>query len=439
MNIVKMVLKHEVNEAMGCTESGAIAYAGSIAISSLKNSGFSVNNNIKNINVIVSPGILKNGNCVSIPNTNGGKGNALAAALGVLINAPEKKLRVLSMAKDFLSEAYSLIKNNQVNVTCNNSVCFHIIFKIQLKSNHCAEVTIFRNHLNVTDVKVDEQHYDSEYISQTIFKGSNTSYRDNLKSLKISDLIEISKKIDDNDRDYIKKGIQMNRKLAQAGTKLNKLGKVLFNLQIKGHLSKDVITSTEILVAYATDARMYGVSLPAMSSGSSGNQGIVATLVPYNYGLKTNKSKEIIEESIVLSHLLNAYVKCFTGDIAPICGCSIAAGVGATSAIVYQEGGSFKIIAKAINNLISAISGILCDGAKASCANKVAITANSVITSALIALEGVDIGEEDGFIGKTAEETIQCLGQISISMESVDPVIIGIMEKKSHNNHCKIY
>jgi L-cysteine desulfidase len=178
---------------------------------------------------------------------------------------------------------------------------------------------------------------------------------------------------------------------------------------------------------------MAGMSLPVMSSGGSGNQGIVAILVPYNVGKHFKTSDQKIWRSIALSHLMNSYIKCFTGDLSPLCGCSIAAGVGAAVAIVYQQkGNDLSKITFAVNNLISDLGGMLCDGAKGGCALKVVSSTDAGIRSAYMALNDHGITEAEGFVGRTAEETIQNLSRISeIGMAKVDDTMLGIMQRKS--------
>lgn len=184
----------------------------------------------------------------------------------------------------------------------------------------------------------------------------------------------------------------------------------------------------EILTASTVDGRMGGAPLPVMSSGGSGNQGVIAILVPYKIGKYNKIPEKRILESIALSHILNAYVKCFSGELSPICGCAIGAGVGATAAIVYQKTKNIKKISDAINNLLARIAGMICDGAKGSCALKVSSATNTVIKSAFLSLDGF-AAKPKGFISKKAEKTIQNLGKITEKgMEKVDEVILEVME-----------
>jgi L-cysteine desulfidase len=153
--------------------------------------------------------------------------------------------------------------------------------------------------------------------------------------------------------------------------------------------------------------------------------------------LKVDEEK--IVRSIALSHLINSYIKCHTGHLSPICGCAIAAGVGAAAAIVYQVAGKeMQKIGLAVNNLISDLGGMLCDGAKGGCALKVVSSTESAIRSAFMALNDYGIASIEGFVGGTAEETIRNLSRISeIGMARVDDTMIKIMAEKPHGVICR--
>jgi L-cysteine desulfidase len=239
--------------------------------------------------------------------------------------------------------------------------------------------------------------------------------------------------MDDEDSRDIRRGIDMNLKIAEAGQNLKKVGYYISNLMHKGFILEDVFSAIKILTASAADARMAGLSYPVMSSGGSGNQGVVAILVPWKVGEFFHIEESKVIRSIALSHLINGYIKCFTGDLSPLCGCAIAAGVGAAVAIVYQQfGKDINKITLAVNNLISDLGGMLCDGAKGGCALKVASSTDSAIRAAYMAMNDHGITQTEGFIGKTAEETIWNLTAISkLGMAKVDDTMLGIMINKT--------
>ncbi|MDM8522884.1 L-serine ammonia-lyase, iron-sulfur-dependent, subunit alpha [Desulfococcaceae bacterium HSG8] len=425
MNIFKEVLKNEVFPALGCTEPIAVAYACSIAA---KETG----DEIEEINIVVDPGVYKNGLAVNVPNTGGEKGNLIAGVLGALIRRPDLKMEILKDTDHgMITRAKELIQAKKAKISYDESKTdLYIGVSVRTRVDSVRAV-IEGGHTNLILL---------EKNSRLIFQkktGKDSSpvqeYKSVLKNMKISDLIDLAENIDSEDYNYLRHGIEMNTKISEAGQKMKKVGYYLSDLMTKGYLMDDVFSSCKIMAASASDARMAGLNFPVMSSGGSGNQGIVAILVPYNVGKAFEIEEEKILKSIALSHLINSYIKCFTGDLSPLCGCAIAAGVGASAAIVYQQKGrDMKKITLAVNNLISDLGGMLCDGAKAGCALKVVSSTDSAIRSAYMAINDHGISEVEGFVGKTAEETIYHLSKISeIGMAKVDDIMLGIMKEKN--------
>ena len=424
LNLFKEVLRNEVFPALGCTEPIAVAYAASIAAKEIKGG-------IKEINITVDPGVYKNGLAITVPNTGGEKGNLIAGVLGALIKQPELKMEILKGTKeDMISRAKELIRAKKAKVTYDESKTDLYIAVFIKTERGSARAVIENGHTNLVRLEKNDRPIFEKKRNETTF--DSQEYKPILKGMKISGLIDLAEHIDDEDYNYIQHGIDMNMKISEAGLKLKKVGYYLSDLVKKGYFLDGIFSSSKILTASASDARMAGLNFPAMSSGGSGNQGIVAILVPYNVGKYFKIQYKKILQSIALSHLINSYIKCFTGDLSPLCGCSIAAGVGASVAIVYQQKGKdLEKITLAVNNLISDLGGMLCDGAKGGCALKVVSSTDSAIRSAYMALNNHGITELEGFVGKTAEETIYYLSRISeIGMAKVDDTMLKIMMEK---------
>ncbi len=424
LNLFKEVIKNEVFPALGCTEPIAIAYAASIAAKEIQGG-------IKEINITVDPGVYKNGLAIIVPNTGGEKGNLIAGVLGALIKQPELKMEILKGTKeDMISRAKELIRAKKAKVTYDESKTELYIAVFIKTERGSARAVIENGHTNLVRLEKNDRPIFEKKRDETTF--DSQEYKPILKEMKISNLIDLAEHIDDEDYNYIQHGIDMNMKISEAGLKLKKVGYYLSDLVKKGYFLDGIFSSSKILTASASDARMAGLNFPAMSSGGSGNQGIVAILVPYNVGKYFKIQYKKILQSIALSHLINSYIKCFTGDLSPLCGCSIAAGVGASVAIVYQQKGKdLEKITLAVNNLISDLGGMLCDGAKGGCALKVVSSTDSAIRSAYMALNNHGITELEGFVGKTAEETIYYLSRISkIGMANVDDTMLKIMMGK---------
>ena len=425
MNILKEVLKHEVFPALGCTEPIAVAYAASLA-------GQQIDGEIQEIRIIVDPGVFKNGFAVTVPNTGGEKGNLIAGVLGALIKNPELKMEILKGAgKETVEQAKTLIAAKKAGIGFDPSRTGLYIDVSVTTDQGSARAVMAGSHTNL--VLLEKNHQSIFTGDQTEKSAGGQAYKQALKRMTIADFVDMVEQMDDEDSRDIRRGIDMNLKIAEAGQNLKKVGYYISNLMHKGFILEDVFSAIKILTASAADARMAGLSYPVMSSGGSGNQGVVAILVPWKVGEFFHIEESKVIRSIALSHLINGYIKCFTGDLSPLCGCAIAAGVGAAVAIVYQQfGKDINKITLAVNNLISDLGGMLCDGAKGGCALKVASSTDSAIRAAYMAMNDHGITQTEGFIGKTAEETIWNLTAISkLGMAKVDDTMLGIMINKT--------
>ena len=432
MNLLKAVLKQEVFPALGCTEPIALAYASGLASRDLKG-------DVDRIKITVDPGVYKNGFAVTVPNTGGQKGNRIAATLGALIKRPELQMQILKpVTPEHIKQALQLIKKDRIHLTFDSQLTeLTIDVHVTTTRGETARVIIRNAHTHVVyhqvndkvllDIREHHRHENRET--------GDADYKTRLKASKFSDFLEWVQEMDSEDSGFIQRGIEMNLEIAEAGKKLDKVGHYVSELLEKGYLVDDVFTVSKILTASATDARMAGLNYPVMASGGSGNQGIVAILVPYSVGLHYKISQPVILQSIALSHLINSYIKCYTGDLSVLCGCAVAAGAGAAVAIVFQQyPEDLEKMTLALNTVLSDLGGMLCDGAKGGCALKVASSTDSAIRAAYMALNGHGITHSEGFVGRTAEETVAHLGQICHDgMSHVDETMLDIMLDKTLN------
>ena len=425
-NLLKEVLKHEVYPAMGCTEPAAVAFAAASAAELLGRE------NVISAEISTDPGTYKNGLAVALPNTMGEKGNLLAAALGILIRKPSLKTGIFkTVPPAALAASKALVRSGRIKLAVNYKKR-GIYIEARLKTAlHTAVCVVAGSHSRIVLLKQDEK----TIICRKPFQSGKKrpEYKENLRTSGFRQLFSEIEKADADDLAYIKKGIEMNLSAAREGLKLRKVGYYIQDLIKKGYLKRDILSVAKLTTSSATDARMAGVSVKVMSSGESGNQGVVAILVPYLVGKAFKVKEKTVLKSIALSHLINSYIKVFTGELAPICGCAVAAGVGASVAIVYQhKGADIKAATLAVNTVISDIGGMLCDGAKSGCALKVASSADSAIRAAYMAINGEGITELEGFIGGTAEKTIKNTARISkFGMDKVDRIILDIMSAKN--------
>lgn len=424
--LLKQVLKGQVYPAMGCTEPVSVALCAANASALHKG-------RIKKAVVFVDSATFKNGLGVRIPNTDGEKGNLLAAALGLLTAKPKLGMEILKgVSSSVLKKAKIMLEEKAVTIKVKNQKGFYIKTEVLFEDGYKTKAVISGCHTAVTYLE-DNGRVLIDVKPEVKTGKSEGDFKRLLAKSSLADLVREAQNADDEDLAYIKEGALMNLAAAKKGANLKKVGFYLSELVKLGMLDKNLINSAKILASQAADARMDGIAVPVMSSGESGNQGIVAVLVPYHVGKRLKIKEKIILQSIALSHLLNGYVKAFTGDLAPICGCAIAAGVGAAAAIVYQQkGADLKAITLAVNNIISDIGGMLCDGAKSGCALKVVSSVDSALRAAFMGMNHYGITEVEGFIGKTAEATIQNLSRIStVGMVKVDTTIVDIMKSKT--------
>ncbi len=428
MNLLKEVLKYQVYPAMGCTEPVSVALCAAYAAKELGEPAVK-------LSFELDAGTYKNGMGVRIPNTDGEKGNVLAGAMGALLACPEKNMEILAAAdKTILAKAKQMVENRSISMKVAKDVSgFYIKASLTGSSGKSAQCIIAGGHTEVVHLSCDGKIKLEQDATQTL--SPKPDFKTTLKNASLQDLLDAAENADEEDLAYIKKGVDMNLKAAERGQALQKVGFYIKELVRKQLIQMDLISSTKILTACAADARMDGQAIPVMASGESGNQGVVTILVPWKVGKEMEVDETTILKSIALSHLLNGYVKVFTGELAPICGCAIAAGVGATAGIVYQQRGKcVPAVTLAINNIISDIGGMLCDGAKSGCALKVVSSTDAAIRSAYMAIHDYGITEVEGFVGRTAEETIQNLGSISsVGMSRVDPMIVNIMQEKCNS------
>ena len=425
MNILKEVIKHEVYPSLGCTEPIAVAYAASQAAKAL-------GQEFDEIRIVLDPGVYKSGFAVMVPNTDGERGNLIAGALGALIARPELKMEILKeVPPEVLASAKNLVGSGQAHMTYDRSRGDLYIEIVLKRGNDFSRAVISGSHTNLVVLEKNGRFI----VDRKVPAGAaqTLDFKAVQKEMTLLDFVALAEQIDRDDYEYLESGVKMNLAVSQEGKKLKKIGHYVYELKEKGYIPDDVFTSSKILTASAVDARMAGLSLPVMTSGGSGNQGVSAILVPYNVGCHLGIEQSRIIKSIALSHMINSYIKCFTGELSPLCGCAIASGVGAAIAIVFQQYPTdTRKMTLAANNLISDLGGMLCDGAKGGCALKIASSTDSAIRAAFMALEDYGINPGEGFVGKTTEETIRHLSQISkAGMGKVDETMLEIMMNKA--------
>jgi L-cysteine desulfidase len=436
---IKDILRIEVAPALGCTEPAAVALCTAAAGSLLSGK------ELKSMELWVDPGIYKNAFAVAIPGAKGAIGIDWAAALGFYGGDPELKLEVLEpIDSDSMKMARALINTGDVRINLlKDREGIYIKSKLTT-ADEAAEAVIEGAHDNLTSLRYNGVPVRNNPLSSSSIKKNSAIHRleEFLRSRTLAELIGLLEDMDDEDFDFVMRGVQYNLELSKRGLAFGgglAVGKTLEMLVEKGLIKKDMILEARILTSSACDARMSGVKLPAMSSAGSGNHGLTAILPIWavkDY-VKHSDRKDVLR-AIALSHIITGYVKSHTGRLSAVCGCSVAAGAGAAAGTAYLMGGDLHHIASAIKNLIGDLAGVICDGAKAGCALKLATAAGTAVQSALFSLHGVNVKESDGIIDFTPEQTMKNMGQISTrGMIETDRIVLQIMVEKQFGDYRK--
>jgi L-cysteine desulfidase len=432
MYTVKDILRIEVAPALGCTEPAAVALCTAAAGSLLAHKG------VDAIELWLSPNIYKNAYAVAIPGTNGKSGIGLAASLGFFGGDAKGKLQVLDpVNEESLKQARSLVDAGKVAVNLLREKADIYIRAKVTAGEESAEAVIEHTHDNLTSLSHNGQSLAQHPLLSGMSADQTTvsGLDEFLRTQTLEQLLVLVDGIDDEDLDFVMQGVQFNLALAKHGLAFGNglgIGKALERLAREGLIKKDMILDARILASAAADARMSGVKLPAMSSAGSGNHGLTAVLPIWAVKDHLNylTEKEVLK-AIALSHVITGYIKAHTGRLSAVCGCSVAAGAGAAAGIAFLMGGHLGHIAGAIKNLIGDLAGVLCDGAKASCALKLGTAAGTAVQAAIFSLHGITVGEHDGIVAFTPEQTMKNMGQISSQgMIETDRTVLQIMIDK---------
>lgn len=412
------ILKREVTVAQGCTEPIAVSYAVSLAASSLKEQP-------TDITLYLSTNIIKNAMGVGIPGT-GETGLEIAVALGAVILEPDKKLEILChLTKEQLAQAHDLMKKKIIHLKhkiTDEPLYIEVIAKSQ---NHQAKVIIAKKHTNVIFHQIDQEiiiRKEDEATSQT----NQTNDKVNIQTI-----LSFIRTVDANQIKFLLEGAKMNKAVAIEG--LAKEYGLQVGKRISEETTKNLLTNSKArqviaITAAASDARMDGCPMPIMTTAGSGNQGIACSLPVYELATILDKSEEETLRALALSQLITIHMKQYMGRLSPLCGAGIAGSAGACCGMTYLLGGTDKQICYAINNMLADVSGMICDGAKSTCALKIATSINAAILCANLALCNISPDHNQGIVFDDAEDTITHLSDlVKKGMCTTDETILNIM------------
>lgn len=414
------ILHEELLPAMGCTEPIAIALAAAKAKETL---GVLP----EHIELVVSGNIIKNVKSVTVPNTDGMKGMEAAAAVGVVAGHSELMLEVVSkVAPGEIARLKEFMKTCTFNVVpADNGKIFYI--KVNLRGGgHTASCEIVDFHTNITLVERD---------GKAVFQGTASSGEEKKQTdrtlLSVEEIIAFADCVNPADlRETVGRQIAYNTAISREGMS-GKWGAAVGQALLQMYGKEDIVARACAVAAAGSDARMSGCDMPVVIVSGSGNQGMTASLPVLEYARAMNATEELTLRSVALADLITIHQKTPIGRLSAFCG-AVSAGCGAATGIAYLNGGRYDAIAHTIANTLAICSGMICDGAKPSCAAKIAASVNAGLIGYQMFLNGHhEFFGGEGIVKKGVENTIQSVGTLAREgMRQTDEKILDIMVGK---------
>ena len=409
------LLKRELVPAMGCTEPIAVAYAAAVAARELGAMP-------ETADICVSGNIIKNVKGVIVPNTGGLHGLEAATAAGIIAGDPAQKLLVISQVNPaqqkriaaYLQQAKFTVRES------DSGALFDICITVS-GGGHRASCRIAEEHANIVAICRDgETVYSKETGTETAGAPTDKALLTVERIVEFADTVAVS-----DVKEIFDRQIACNMEIAEEGLRNDygaRIGQVL--LRARDH---DVVTRAKAYAAAASDARMGGCEKPVIINSGSGNQGITASVPVVVYARELGAEDEHLYRALAVSNLVTLHLKSGIGPLSAYCG-AISAGCGAAAGIVYLYGGKFREVAHTVVNALAINSGVICDGAKASCAAKIASAVEAGILGMEMFRQGSQFYGGDGIVSKGVENTIRNVSRLaSEGMRKTDAEIIKIM------------
>ncbi len=412
------ILREELVPALGCTEPIAIAYCSSLASSLLEGTP-------ERVRVSVSSNIIKNVKSVVVPNTKGRKGIETAAAAGIIAGRSDKELEILSsLTDDDIPKITEFLRLHEVKVSPSpRPYVFSIIVEV-FSSCHRALAEIAGMHTNVIRLERDD-----EVLLSVEYEDKKSSGRESRELLTIHDIVEFADSVNlDDVRATLERQIDYNMAIAEEGLR-NSWGANIGSILLSAY-GEGVNNRAKAYAAAGSDARMNGSEKPVIINSGSGNQGLTVSIPVIIYAGELKAERDLLLRALVVSNLTAIHIKASIGALSAYCGATSAA-CGASAGISYLYGGRENEIAHCVVNSLAIESGMICDGAKASCAAKIA----SAVEAGLLGFEMTRVRSEflsgDGIVTKGVENTIKNIVELAtVGMRETDRTIIGIMTKE---------
>ena len=424
MHALTELIKSDMKPALGVTEPGAIAFAVSTAKAHIKGT-------VKRVGLRLNSGMYKNAFTCGIPGTSE-VGNYYAAALGAIAADPKKGLECLEgIGKAEEEAAGEMIKAGMISVSMSSITSRIFIEATVTGETSEAVVTIQDAHTNITKITENGTVVFEKEAKAAQESGEEVAL---IHQYTLAQMVEYVNTVSAQELDFIKEAYKVNYELLQEGLKSPKTTYGPYLLKKNGGVlvSEDERKTASLFCNGAIEARVIGLSKPAMSITGSGAHGIIATMPLYAVYKINNYTDEQLLRATALSYLVCMYIKEYSGKLSAFCGCAIAAGTGMACALAWLKGAGAETMEKVINNMASSITGMICDGGNQGCTMKGIVAVDAAFDSVELAMDDVYIYNAHGINGATPEETMHNMGLIaSPGMTGTEKTIVDILDGKN--------
>ncbi len=417
------LIHRQVVPAIGCTEPIAVALCVAKATKLL-------GCRPEHIELRLSANILKNAMGVGIPGT-GMIGLPIAIALGALIGRPELELEVLrDCNKQAVEEGKKYIDENRMHFVLEEEDKDKLFINVVCSANgHEAEARIKTHHTDFVFLR-----HDSEVLLEKSGGEAASNEADCDPKLTLHKVYEFATTTDIDDLKFILEAKKLNSAAAASGLRENyghQLGKTMCSPLGRGIMGESIFSKVLSVTSCACDARMAGAMVPVMSNSGSGNQGICATMPVVVFAEENHNTEEELIRALIISNLTAIYIKQTLGSLSALCGCVVAS-TGSSCGITYLMGGTYEQISYAVKNMIANLTGMICDGAKPSCALKLTTGVSTAMMSAMLAMQHKYVTSVEGIIDDDVDKSIHNLTAIgSRGMDETDRFVLDIMTHKN--------
>ena len=418
---IAALIRREVIPAIGCTEPIAVALCVAKATETLGTLP-------ETIDVKLSGNMLKNAMGVGIPGT-GMSGLPIAVALGALVGKSEYQLEVLrDSTPNDVEKGKIYIAENRINISLKENIEEKLYIEVTVKAgDDTATAVISGGHTHFVSIVRNE-----EVLLSSKLENSNAE-QEKEEKLNLRIVYEFATTSPIKEIRFINEARKLNEEASQKALEGNyghELGKTLSRPLGRGIMGDSMFSHILSATSSACDARMAGAMIPVMSNSGSGNQGIAATMPVVVFGEENHNTEDEITRALVLSHLTAIYIKQSLGRLSALCGCVVAS-TGSSCGITYLMGGTYDQVAYSVKNMIANLAGMVCDGAKPSCALKVSSGVSTAVLSAMLAIQNKYVTSVEGLIENDVDRTIHNMTRIgSEGMNATDKMVLDIMTHK---------